>query len=177
MKKIILNLAISLDGMIEGSGGEFDWCFTDQDYGMTEFMDAVDSVFYGRKSYELMLKMGQDVEIPGGGDMYAGKTHYVFSNTLKSVAEGFQLISGNWQAQVEALRREGGKDIWFFGGANLLAHFMNSGLIDEMQLSLHPVVLGGGTPLFQDIAARNWFDLVSVQQYDSGLVQLVYRRK
>ena len=54
MRKIILNLAVSLDGFIEGPNGEYDWCFIDQDYGMTDFMDSTDAIFFGRKSYELV---------------------------------------------------------------------------------------------------------------------------
>jgi dihydrofolate reductase len=54
MRKIILQVAISLDGNIEGPDGEFDWCFTDQDYGMVDFLKRVDAMFIGRKSYELL---------------------------------------------------------------------------------------------------------------------------
>lgn len=57
MRKVILNLAVSLDGFIEGPNGEFDWCFTDQDYGMTDFMNRIDVIFIERKSYELVLQM------------------------------------------------------------------------------------------------------------------------
>ena len=59
MRKIILGLAVSLDGYIEGPNGEFDWCFTDQDYGMSEFFKRIDTVFMGRKSYELTQSMGE----------------------------------------------------------------------------------------------------------------------
>ena len=58
MRKVILQLAVSLDGFIEGPNGEFDWCFTDDDYGMTNFFNQIDTIFIGRKSYELTLTMG-----------------------------------------------------------------------------------------------------------------------
>ena len=74
MRKIILNLAVSLDGFIEGPNGEYDWCFIDQDYGMTDFMDSIDAIFFGRKSYELVLKTG--------ADYFGNKKQYVFSKTL-----------------------------------------------------------------------------------------------
>ncbi len=64
MRKLILGLAVTLDGFIEGPNGEYDWCFADQDYGMSDFYKRIDSVFLGRKSYELILKMG-DVDMPG----------------------------------------------------------------------------------------------------------------
>ncbi|MDO8367023.1 MAG: hypothetical protein Q7T20_09515 [Saprospiraceae bacterium] len=56
MSQILLNLAVSLDGLIEGPNGEFDWCFTDQDYGMTAFLARCDAIIFGRKSYELLKK-------------------------------------------------------------------------------------------------------------------------
>ena len=58
MRKVILNLAVSLDGFIEGPDGEYDWCFADQDYGMTEFFEDTDTVFMGRKSYDLIASAG-----------------------------------------------------------------------------------------------------------------------
>ncbi len=67
MRKIILQLAVSLDGFIEGPNGEYDWCFTDQDYGMTDFLKGIDSLFIGRKSYELFFQLGADA-LPGFPD-------------------------------------------------------------------------------------------------------------
>src|SRR5687767_15199973 len=78
MRKIILQLAVSLDGYIEGPNGEFDWCFTDQDYGMSDFFKRIDSVFYGRKTYELVLAM--ESEAPPG---FPKLKEYVFSNTME----------------------------------------------------------------------------------------------
>lgn len=60
MRKILLNLAVSLDSFIEGPKGEFDWCFTDQDYGMTGFLERIDAIFMGRKSYELFEQMDKN---------------------------------------------------------------------------------------------------------------------
>ena len=75
MRKIILNVAVSLDGFIEGPNGEFDWCFTDQDYGMSDFMKSIDAILFGRKSYELMLKMSKNP--------FPEKMKYIFSKTKK----------------------------------------------------------------------------------------------
>ena len=76
MRKVMLNLAVSLDGFIEGPNGEFDWCFTDQDYGMMDFMNRIDVIFIGRKSYELVLQMGKHP--------YSDKLKYVFSKTINN---------------------------------------------------------------------------------------------
>ncbi|MCE3225874.1 MAG: bifunctional deaminase-reductase domain protein [Bacteroidetes bacterium] len=84
MRKLILGLAVTLDGYIEGPNGEYDWCFTDQDYGLKEFFDRIDAIFIGRKSYETAQKYAESNNgsaIPGMPAM----TEYVFSTTLKSV--------------------------------------------------------------------------------------------
>ena len=78
MRKVILQLAVSLDGFIEGPHGEFDWCLTDDDYGMTDFYKRIDAIFIGRKSYEVALSMG-DNAFPGLPPL----KEYVFSNSLK----------------------------------------------------------------------------------------------
>ena len=78
--KISVYIAVSLDGFIEGPSGEYDWCFSDQDYGMSEFFKQVDAIFMGRKSYELVQSM-PDQENTGFPKM---KT-YVFSKTLNKV--------------------------------------------------------------------------------------------
>ena len=76
MRKVILGVAISLDGFIEGPNGEYDWCMTDQDYGMSAFFERIDSMFIGRKSYELFVSVG-DAAMPG----FPQLKQYVFSRT------------------------------------------------------------------------------------------------
>ena len=168
MRKVILGLAVSLDGFIEGPNGEYDWCFTDQDYGMSEFFQRIDSVFIGRKSYELTLTMG-DAAMPG----FPKLTNYVFSTTLKEVKPGDILIKGD-TAAVKRIKNEPGKDIWLFGGASLTASLLNLGLIDEMSLAVHPIILGGGKLLFSNIKHRIPLTLTDAKTYSSGLVALTY---
>ena len=169
MRKIILQLAVSLDGFIEDAKGQFDWCFVDQDYGMSEFFNRIDSTFMGRKSYELAQAMAD--EIPPG---FPKLKEYVFSNTLDTVKESAILIKGDIKTQVEKLKNEKGKDIWLFGGADLISSLMNFGLVDEVMLAIHPVVLGGGKPLFKDIKERTWLTLTDHKIYSNGLVFLSY---
>jgi dihydrofolate reductase len=166
MRKIVLNLAVSLDGFIEGPNGEFDWCFDDQDYGLEAFFNSIDSIFMGRKSYELVKTMGDD--------LYKGKKIYVFSRTLKEVAPGEELIAANFEEQVTQIKHSAGKDIWLFGGASLISSFITLQLIDEFMLSVHPIILGAGKPLFTDIKDRTLLKLQDAKTYSSGLVQLFY---
>jgi dihydrofolate reductase len=167
MRKIILNLAVSLDGFIEGPNGEFDWCMTDQDYGMTEFMNRVDTILFGRKSYELLIKMDPTA--------YPDKAKYVFSHTLPIVPAPVHLVSGDVTKVVEQIKSQPGKDIWLFGGANLTTRFINAGLIDELQLSIHPLLLGKGKPLFSGIESRVPYTLIDTKTYATGLLQVFYQ--
>lgn len=168
MRKIILGLAVSLDGFIEGPNGEYDWCFTDQDYGLDEFNRSVDSIFMGRKSYDVVV--GQPY-----ANAWSHMTTYVFTRTPKeSKDKSVVFLSGDWKAEVERIRRSEGKDIWLFGGAELTTHFINAGLCDVIWLSVHPILLGSGKPLFQNITGRKSLKLISHKVYDTGLVSLVY---
>src|SRR6185503_15388911 len=120
MRKIVLQLAVSLDGYIEGPNGEFDWCFTDEDYGMSAFFNRIDSTFMGRKTYELALAMAD--QIPADFPKFK---EYVFSNTLDKVKEGAILVKGNNKIKIYKIRKEKRKDIWLFGGADLISSLLN----------------------------------------------------
>jgi dihydrofolate reductase len=171
MRNIILGLAVSLDGYIEGPNGEYDWCFTDQDYGMSEFFKRVDAMFVGRKSYDVLSAQ----ENVGG---FPKLKQYIFSNTLTSVPSEAILIKsngGDLHSQVNAIQREPGKDIWLFGGAALTSSLMNLRLIDELWLSVHPILLGSGKPLFRNVRGRIPLLHAETKTYSSGLVSLTYR--
>jgi dihydrofolate reductase len=170
MRKVILQLAVSLDSFIEGPNGEFDWCFTDEDYGMTEFFNRVDAIFIGRKSYELALSMGGSAP-PG----FPTLKEYVFSQSLNKVEGERVLVKGDVATEVNKIKNETGKDIWLYGGASLTTSLINLGLIDEMALAVHPVILGSGKPLFQQIPKRIPLELISTKKYPSGLVMMSYK--
>lgn len=168
MRKIILQVAVSLDGFIEGPNGEIDWCFTDQDYGMKDFFKQIDTLFMGRKTYELMLTMGDDAT-----SGFPKLKQYVFSTTLNEVQEGI-IVGDDLESEVEKIRHEQGKDIWLFGGGNLTTSFMNLKLVDEVWLAVHPVILGGGKPLFDNLKERVVLKHLDTKTYSTGLVFLKY---
>lgn len=172
MRKIILQLAVSLDGFIEDAQSQFDWCFVDQDYGMSDFFKRIDSTFMGRKSYELALAMAD--QIPAGFPKFK---EYVFSNTLTKVKDGVVIVKGDIKKEIEKIRNEKGEDIWLFGGADLISSLMNLKLVDEVILAIHPVILGGGKPLFKEIKERTWLTLTDHKVYSNGLVMLTYSIK
>ncbi|MBA2745084.1 MAG: dihydrofolate reductase [Flavisolibacter sp.] len=169
MRKLILQVAVSLDGYIEGPNGEYDWCLTDQDYGMKAFLQRVDSMFIGRKSYELTQKMDASAMAP-----FAHLATYVFSTTLSEVKQGDVLIKENIASEVKRIKLEPGKDIWLFGGASLTTSLLKANLVNEISLAVHPLVLGAGKMLFSDIPERMPLQLVDTKSYSSGLVSLTY---
>jgi dihydrofolate reductase len=172
MRKLILQLAVSLDGFIDGPKGEYDWCFTDQDYGMSDFFKRIDAVFMGRKSYELTQAVKD--ELPPG---FPQLKEYIFSNTLDIVKNGAVLLKGDIKTKVEEIKNSEGKNIWLFGGAGIISELMNLELVDELTLAVHPVIIGGGTPLFKNINQRTWLNLTDTKTYPSGLLMLTYTLK
>ena len=166
MRKIILNLCTSLDAFIEGANGEIDWCFTDQDYSMTPFLERIDTIFFGRKSYEVLMQT-----FPNG---FSGKKKVVFSRTMNKNDENIKIISENIEEEVQKILQETGKDIWLFGGANLTTTLLNLNLVDELMIAVHPFILGGGVPLFVNIKKRKRLKLLDTKTFSTGLVQLFY---
>jgi dihydrofolate reductase len=167
MRKVILGVAVSLDGFIEGPKGEYDWCFTDQDYGMAEFLKGVDAIFYGRKSYELMANFE-------GGNPFKSKKQYVFSSQMKD-ARGLTVVRNLSQAR-EIIMGDGA-NIWLFGGASLTSSMLKASLVDELWLAIHPVILGAGKPLFENVTERINLRLLASKTYDTGLVSATYAIK
>ena len=171
MRKVILSVAVSLDGFIEGPNGEYDWCFIDQDYNFNEFFQRLDTIFVGRKTYEMSSEM------EGGPAGFPKFKEYVFSNTLDKVKEGATLIRGDIESEVEKIKKEKGKDIWLFGGTGLTTSLLNLGLIDELSLAVHPIILSAGKPLFHNIEQRISLELLDTKTYSTGLVSLAYALK
>jgi dihydrofolate reductase len=169
MRKVILNLAMSLDGFIEGPNGDYDWCFTDQDYGMTDFLNSADAIFLGRKSYEVLMEAGPE--------MFAALKLYVFTDTLAAVEGNAEIIrSADFNERVNEIRHQPGGNIWLFGGAELVTAFVAQKQINEFVLSVHPVILGSGKPLFI-IKDRTNLMFLGSESFSSGLVQLRYTFK
>lgn len=167
MRQIILFIAASLDGYIARPSGEVDWLFTDQDYGYTEFLASIDTVLMGRKTYEQVLTFG---EFP-----YLEKECYVFSSDLHFDAAPYaQTVRSDVKSFVEELRQAEGKNIWLVGGAALIQPFIELALLDEIVLSMHPILLGDGVPLFHKVTPTTSLTLTKSQSYESGLVQLTY---
>ncbi len=166
MPKVILFIATSLDGYIAGPAGEIDWLFHDADYGYTAFFDSVEVLVMGRKTYELSLSFG---EWP-----YGDKPAYVFTRQAPPDDPRVRFVAGDAAGLIAGLRARATGNIWLVGGGALVSTFLQAGLIDEFVISVHPLLLGAGIPLFDPGAPRLGLRLTGVTPFASGLVQLRY---
>ncbi|MBS4195533.1 dihydrofolate reductase family protein [Lederbergia citri] len=177
-RRIILDLAVTLDGFIEGKNGEVDWCIMDDEMGFINFLHQIDTILYGRKSYDLWGQFTPESEMSNTEKelwkLVHSKEKYVFSRTQKGTDHKAIFINDNILEEVNKLKNKPGKDIWLYGGASLITTFINLGLVDEFRLSVHPVVLGEGKPLFIDIKQRLNLKMVDTRTFSSGVVQLIY---
>ncbi|ALF53051.1 riboflavin biosynthesis protein RibD [Nostoc piscinale CENA21] len=171
MRKISLFIASSIDGYIARESGEIDWLFTDQDYGYSEFIAEVDTLVMGHKTYQQVLGFE---EYP-----YSEQEVFVLSHTLQGKAENNAIfINNDWANFMANLRQSSGGLIWLVGGAQTIHYFLKHNLIDEIILSIHPIILGSGIPLIiNDSSIAKKLDLRNVKNYDSGLVQITYNVK
>jgi dihydrofolate reductase len=167
MSEVKLFIATSLDGFIADRDGGVDWLFADGDYGYAAFFDSVETLIMGRRTYEQVLGFG---EWP-----YGEKATYVFTRSpLGGDHPHARIFSGEARSLVEELRERSSGDIWLVGGAALVSTFREQHLIDEYILSVHPILLGDGIPLFERPRPRENLRLREEIAFQSGLVQLRY---
>lgn len=162
-------VASSLDGYIARTDGSTGWLFHDADYGYAAFYATVDTAVMGRKTYEQALALGPNP--------FSGKKAYVFSRSRSGTRdERAEFVAGEVGAFVAGLRAQPGRDIWLVGGAGLAREFLAADLIDEYIVSIHPVLLGAGVPLFPVGGRETVLRFEGARTFASGLVQLRYER-
>lgn len=187
-RRIIAALQVSLDGLIEGSDSEVDWIGSWED--SFDLLPEIDTLVLGGGAYPgyeqywlAILDNPQGVlpltgKVPSKGEVeyarFADRTpHVVLSRTLETVAWKTTRIVRH-VADIRALKQQPGKDIHAVGGASLVSTLMNEGLVDQLRLTLHPVVLGKGKALFKDIERRHGMELLEARRLTGGRVSLTY---
>ncbi len=177
MKKVILDLATTLDGFIEGPNGEIDWCIMDDDMDFDGFLSGIDTIFYGRKSYDLWGNyQPEENAAPAEQQLWKGvhaKDKFVFSSQHRE-DENATFITSDIIEKVTEIKNQGGKDIWLYGGASLINTFIQNNLVDVYRISVHTVALGTGKPLFEELKERLNLKLIKTNVFKSGVVQLIY---
>ncbi|MBC9913054.1 dihydrofolate reductase family protein [Chitinophaga varians] len=185
MRKVILNLAITFDELIEGPDGQLDWIVKDEtmDYAdiLNEILSDKDIIFYGRVAYEkwgnTQPEEGAPQKIREAYKLLHAKKKYVFSRTLTGDGTDTVFIGSGIKEKVLEIKAQSGKDIWLYGGAKIAATFLNLDLVDEVRLAIHPVILGKGKPLFQEIVNKHDLELIDVKSYKSGVLLVKYNVK
>jgi dihydrofolate reductase len=170
MRIVTYGAACSLDGYIAAADGSLDWLHFSKDVQkeMQKYWKTVDTVLFGRKTWEVSNAMG------GGGTSQSPISSFVFSRTLTTVPDSVQLVSSDAVEFVRALKRQPGKGICVMGGGELGAALIDGGVVDEVGLNIHPILLGAGVPLFRN-SERVAFELIESRTIDGGCVLCNYR--
>lgn len=171
MRPVRYNVAASLDGYIAAPDGGFDWIPMDPAVDFAALFALVDTVLLGRHSYELTMREPSAAAAwPGGARVY------VFSRTLDSADHpGVTVVRADAAGAVAALRAEPGTgEIWLYGGAQLFGTLLAAGQVDAVEVTVVPILLGGGVPLLPTGAPRAALHLTGSHVYPSGMVALHY---
>lgn len=171
MRKVLFSAATSLDHYIARSDHSFDWILWNDEAAaaMADFWKTIDTVLMGRKTYEVALQSGQ------GAGGTAGVHTYVFSRTLNESAErNVTIISTDAAEFVGRLKHQAGNDVCLMGGGELATSLFEAGLIDELRLSIHPLLLGSGIPLFRPMSRQIDLDLRECKAFRNGCVLVKY---
>ncbi|MEP6556152.1 MAG: dihydrofolate reductase family protein [Ferruginibacter sp.] len=193
MRKLKLQVQMSIDGFIAGLNGEmnfmvWDWDDNLKDY-VSEITDSVDCILLGRKLAEGFIPYWAAVAINAddpqvvAGKKFTETTKVVFSKTLESSApaeNGWNntvVTSGDLIEEVIKLKNEDGNDIIVYGGANFVSALIKEGLIDELHLFINPSAIGNGMPIFKDLTGNQAMNLIKASSFDCGIVVLKYEPK
>ncbi len=172
MRTVTYGGACSLDGFFTAKDGALDWLHFSKDVEsfMTGFWKEHDTMLFGRKTWEAAGRQG------GGGS--PTMKSYVFSRTLKSIKQkGVELVTTDAGEFVRHLKDEPGKGICVMSGGNFAGSLFDAGVIDEVGLNIHPILLGSGVPAFVDPGRRVPLELKACREIDGGCVLVTYRVK
>jgi dihydrofolate reductase len=188
MRKIISLTHLSLDGMTSGPNDELDWISYDEELeGYAHSMqEKTDAVIWGRKTYEGMA--GYWLTVPGNPDSTPAErehaqwlndaTKIIVSRTLDRIEWGDSqnsvLLRDNLAQEINKIKQQAGKDIWFLGSPNLMQTFMQLDLIDEYRINVNPTILGEGKRMFDNMSRSIPLKLLDSQTLKSGVVLLRY---
>ena len=175
-RKIVVSVAMSTDGFIARPDGDVAWLDRPgpkRDYGMGEFFKTIDTILWGRKTYDKGIEMGMK-----SADFGPKVKHYLFSRRpRKSLLPGFEWTREAVKTFAQRLRSQPGKDIWMMGGGGIIASFLDEGEIDEFRMHVIPILIGEGIPLIQPRHRAIPLRLLSSKAFPDGVVELNYHVK
>ena len=170
MARVTLFIATSLDGFIADENGNVDWLFHDAEYNYSAFFETVDALVMGRRTFGSVLGIG--------AWPYGDKPTRVFGSGRgpTDAPPAVTMTTGPARTVLDELAAGGAEHIWLVGGGGLVKTFREEDLIDRFVLTVHPVLLGAGTALFDAPLPTQTLRLVGSESFESGLVQLTYER-
>jgi len=176
-RKIIVLIAVSADGFIARRDGSFDWLDRPSpkgNYGLNAFYKSIDTILWGRKTYDVALAM-QKRGVPGSSFDTKVK-NYVFTRRKapSPAPAGVEFVKQPVKKFAASLRKSQGRDIWMMGGGGLIASFLDKGEIDEFVISVIPTFIGEGIPLIAPRHRTVPLKLISCEQFKDGVVKLHY---
>jgi dihydrofolate reductase len=182
MRKIIAFLVATVDGYYEGPNGEFDWPVVDEEFnefGLQQ-LDEVDTLLFGRVTYQGMAAYwptpAAEQDDPRVAAKMNGLSKIVVSRTLhKAEWANTRIVSDDVAGELTRLKQQPGKDIAIFGSSDLTVRLLRVGLVDELRIMVHPVVLGAGKSLFRTADERISLKLSGTRTFRSGNVLLCYQ--
>lgn len=188
MRKLIVSMNLTLDGLMSGPDCELDWhfkCWT-QEMGeaLCEQLSRADTILLGRVTYQAMAKYWQlkvaDLSLRGEDLAFAHMmNHYakiVFTNTLtKPEWNNSKVMNGNFEDEITALKKQPGRNIIVYGSGKLVSALMHGGFVDDYQLWVHPFILGKGKPLFNNLQERRDMTFHGTKTFPSGVILMHYQ--
>ena len=182
MRKIIAFLVATVDGYYEGPNQEFDWPVVDDEFnefGLQQ-LDEVDTLLFGRVTYEGMASYWPTPAAQDDDPKVASRMNsiakIVVSRTLdKADWNNTRLVTDDVAGELTRLKQQPGKDIAIFGSSALTVSLLRLGLVDELRIMFHPVILGDGRSLFRTADERISLKLLKTRTFDSGNVLLCYQ--
>ena len=176
MRKILLYVAMSLDGYISGPNDSIEG-YVDKGSGLDQYyadLKNFDTVTMGRKTYEFGFKFG----LVPGQPAYEHMEHYIFSNSAsyEDLHPKVHVVPRKIDI-IKRLKEEEGAPIYLCGGSVFTGWLLNNGLIDEIKIKLSPFVFGDGLPLFSGVKRKVNMELLESQQHDHGMLMLDYKIK
>ena len=169
MRKLLFGAATSLDGFIARPDGAVDWLQWSADVAAitTSYWRSIDTVIMGRRTYEVAAALGTST--------YAGKQTYVYSRTLAPrVDDGLEVVAAGAVEHVRHLKRGSGAGICLMGGGEMARHLFEAGLVDEVGVNIHPVLLGAGIPMFHRMPKQINLKLMETKSLKHGCVYILY---
>jgi len=185
-QKVFLFMMVSLDGFFEGPNHDLSWHNVDEEFNefAIEQTSNVDTLLFGRKTYELMASYWPTTEAiktdPIIAKLMNNTPKIVFSKTLEKVKESdnwrnVRLVKDNVAEEIKKLKSQPGNNLAVYGSNNFCVSLIQMGLLDEIRIMVNPVVIGAGTPLFKGIKDRLALQLLKTKAFNSGNVLLYYQ--